>query len=180
MVFVAAVLLAVCGVPLFSVLAAHPADSVVGALVLGLGFGTVGTLVGSTFYLYVVELFPTEVRGVAVGLSLNLGFCIFGGLAPTVAQASLAVSPLGPGFMLSFGGLVTALTVLCAQYLQRQGRVRLTHIRHRPYFSSRLLCARDHTVKDPTIEKAGASEDVNHAPTAEEGAPAERCDGLGR
>mmetsp|Transcript_58008 Transcript_58008/g.169582 ORF Transcript_58008/g.169582 Transcript_58008/m.169582 type:complete len:494 (+) Transcript_58008:52-1533(+) len=137
---VGACLQAGCGLPLFKILAAYPTDPLVAVLVVGVGFALLGAIGGTVFFYYVVELFPTPVRGAAVGLSYNIGFSLFGGLAPIAAEALLKVSPLGPGWLLSFGGLVTAGTVLSSLCMQRQGVVKLAHVRQAPYFSSFGLC----------------------------------------
>jgi len=139
-VFTAAAALAVCGLPFFMVLDAYPTNVPIVVAVVGVGYAILGALGGSTFFFYVVELFPTSVRGAAVGISYNIGFSVFGGLAPMLCEASLNGSALGPGLVLSFGGLLTAVTVLTAQICHSQGLVKLTHVREQPYFSSSALC----------------------------------------
>lgn len=51
----------------------------------------------------VVELFPTDVRNAGVGLSYNIGMCIFGGFAPLAFQAAQEVTWL-PGLLLAASG----------------------------------------------------------------------------
>merc|ERR1712190_264761 len=87
----------------------------------------------------VVELFPVRVRAQAMGISYNCGMTLFGGLLPAVSQASLEVSPLGPGMILSVCGFLTAASIVVS--LIYRGGSGLTHIRHTPYFGSGLLCS---------------------------------------
>ncbi|CAE7267317.1 proP [Symbiodinium pilosum] len=89
-----------------------------------------------TIYLNCAELFPTAVRNLGVGVSYNIGFGLFGGFAPLVAEASLEWTPCGPGIMLSLAGLVTCMTILASVRCQRAGMLQLAHIRPRPYMGT--------------------------------------------
>ena len=89
-----------------------------------------------TITLYCAELFPTVVRNLGVGVSYNIGFGLFGGFAPLVAEASLEWTPYGPGIMLSLAGLISFLTILASVRCQRDGKVQLAHIRPRPYMGT--------------------------------------------
>eukprot|EP00415_Alexandrium_ostenfeldii_P001023 UN1023 len=119
----------------------YATDFVAAVLIVGVGFGILGAFVGTVIFLFVSELFPTSVRGVAMGISYNVGFSLFGGLGPVLAEASLGISADGPGFLLSLGGLISASTVAVALFLKRRGVVQLAHVRPLPYFS--FLDARD-------------------------------------
>ena len=55
----------------------------------GIGYGLIGAMVGTVVFMYCAELFPTSVRNLGVGISYNVGFGLFGGFAPLVAEASL-------------------------------------------------------------------------------------------
>jgi len=133
-VFVGSCSLAVAGLPLFHLLSMHATNLAVVLPVIGVCFAVLGALAGTVTFYFVTELFPTTVRGVAVGVSWNIGLSMFGGLAPVIAQASLEVSPAGPGFLISFGGIVTATTVAVGLWLKRRGIVQLAHVRPVPYF----------------------------------------------
>lgn len=135
--FLGACLLAIGGLPLFAWLASSPTDLAVVVTVLGVCYAIIGAIGGSCYFYFMTELFPTPVRSVAVGISYNVGLSLFGGLSPVVAEASLAISPNGPGFLLSAGGCVSAVTVAVGICMQRRGLLRLAHVRPRPYFSSR-------------------------------------------
>mmetsp|Transcript_37849 Transcript_37849/g.102447 ORF Transcript_37849/g.102447 Transcript_37849/m.102447 type:complete len:358 (-) Transcript_37849:252-1325(-) len=139
--FVSSCLLALGGLPLFALLVMYATDFVAAVLIVGVGFGILGAFVGTVIFLFVSELFPTSVRGVAMGISYNVGFSLFGGLGPVLAEASLGISADGPGFLLSLGGLISASTVAVALFLKRRGVVQLAHVRPLPYFS--FLDARD-------------------------------------
>lgn len=126
-------LLAVSAVPLFQLIAAYPTDVRVVMLSVGVCFSLASVLCSSTFFLFVTELFPVAVRGAGAGISFNLGFAIFGGLAPVIAQVSLQVTPLGPGLILLAGGAITVLAIAAGFCMQRRGLMRMAHVRPKPY-----------------------------------------------
>jgi len=97
-----------------------------------LGYGILHAFLMMHF-LQVVELFPVEVRNAGVGLSYNVGVCLFGGFAPVLFEAVSFTSWL-PGLLLALGGLVTVITTLISLQLQSLGKLQLTHLRHEPYF----------------------------------------------
>jgi MHS family proline/betaine transporter-like MFS transporter len=131
---VGAAILALCGLPLFTVLHLQPTNMTAVLLSYGLGYGFVGAMSYTTTFLFVVELFPTHVRNVGVGMAYNIGFAIFGGFGPAMAEASLMTSPLGPGILMSASGLVTVGTIIVGLFLQRRGKVQMAHVRVEPYF----------------------------------------------
>merc|ERR1712048_262513 len=133
---VGAGILALCGFPLFTVLHLHPTNLTAVLLAYGLGYGFVGAMSYTTTFLFVAELFPTEVRNVGVGMAYNIGFAIFGGFGPAMAEASLACSPLGPGILMSASGIVTVATIFLGLLLQRKGKVQMAHVRMEPYFGT--------------------------------------------
>ncbi|CAE7735758.1 proP [Symbiodinium sp. CCMP2592] len=55
--------------PLFAWLQADPTNPAVAYAAYAVGFGTIGALGGSTFNMYVTELFPTRTRNLGVGVS---------------------------------------------------------------------------------------------------------------
>merc|ERR1719422_215771 len=132
-----AALLAVTALPLFFLIDAYATNEVVIVACIGVGFSLVGVICGTVFFLFVAELFPVAVRGAGAGISYNVGFAIFGGLAPILAQASLKLSPLGPGFLLMTAGAITAVTVTVGLTWERQGKMRMAHVRPKPYLGRR-------------------------------------------
>lgn len=165
--------LAVFAIPLFSALAADPTNvpRVVG--IVGVGFGLIGSLSLTTFFYFVVELFPTAVRSSAVGLSYNLGFSLFGGLAPFAMRASLGFSPHGPGIMLAASGLLTSVTIVCALILRRRGRVTLTYVRKKPYFASPQICG---VISDARVKEANSSGSTSEGSSSAQESGAESSD----
>jgi MFS family permease len=128
------------GFPLFVNLALNPGSFTAAILSVGVGYGALGALTGSVFFAIVVELFPTSVRNIGVGVSYNIGFSIFGGLAPVAASASLGLSPYGPGILLSLAGFITAATILGGLVLQSWGVLCMAHLRPELYVASRSAC----------------------------------------
>eukprot|EP00435_Cladocopium_sp_Y103_P031136 s1928_g7.t2 len=141
--------IAVVGMPLmmmieWSVMVDSPWSAVA---LYSLGYSLFGAFLMMHF-LQVVELFPVEVRNAGVGLSYNIGVCIFGGFAPMVFEAVSFTSWL-PGLLLALSGLVTALTTLVSLRFQSLGKIQLTHLRHEPYFR---CCGREN-FPFPTLTK---------------------------
>ena len=106
----------------------------------GVGYGIILAFTGMVYFLYVVELFPVEIRNVGVGMSYNIGFCIFGGFAPLICEASHDVASWAPGCVLLLAGVITASTVLWSLRLQSRGVLCLAHIRVDPYFETSCKC----------------------------------------
>jgi len=125
---------ALCGLPVYTLLAGH-ADNVplVAAAVIG-GFGAVQALAGTTIYLWAVELFETPVRGAGMGSTFNFAVGYFGGFGPLLADWLADHGyPQAPGVIISVAGLVSLATLLASRTLERRGSVVLTHIRPNPY-----------------------------------------------
>ena len=123
----------------------------------GVGYGIILAFTGMVYFLYVVELFPVEIRNVGVGMSYNIGFCIFGGFAPLICEASHDVAPWAPGCFFSVAGVITASTVLLSLRLQSRGVLCLAPIRADPYFeasSCKSKVTRD-SAKDQSVKKGG-------------------------
>lgn len=125
--FAGAVLVTVSGLPIFAVLQAYPTHEGLVILVDGVCFALVGASIGTVCFHFVPESFPAHIRGVGVGLSFNIGFACFGGLAPVVMQEPLNLSPLGPGIILSACGLITASTLQWGLCMRRKGLLKLAY-----------------------------------------------------
>lgn len=133
--FVSGLIQAVAALPLYAALVAFPTDPAVVMLYYGLGLALVGSMAGTVFFCFAVELFPTAVRGVGVGIAYNLGFALFGGLAPVLAELLSDSSPLAPAALLVVGGLITSGSVILGLELQRRGLLCVAHVRPVPYFA---------------------------------------------
>jgi len=129
-----ALAMAALGLPIFIGINAYPTSMLAAVMGVGLGYGVIGAINAATLYLFIVELFPTKVRNLGIGVSLNVSFTIFGGCGPLIAQASLKMTPAGPGIMMSVIGIITAVVLAWGFHLGRKKRVRLAHIRPTPYF----------------------------------------------
>ena len=121
------------GLPLFILLATYPESMVNLFLTYSIGYGLIGAMVGTVVFMYCAELFPTSVRNLGVGVSYNVGFGLFGGFAPLVAEASLQWSVYGPGLLLSGAGLITFLTVVASVMGLRAGKLKLAYLRPELY-----------------------------------------------
>lgn len=129
------------GVPNFIAMErlAESPDAVV--LFYGVGFGLLVALT-MTHFLYVAELYPTQVRNLGIGLSYNIGLCIFGGLSPVrpgrklepkwalrICERLYDQGAWAPGLFHAASGIISILTILLSLWLQRRGILRLAHIR---------------------------------------------------
>lgn len=135
--------MAIIGMPLLMSIEESVENPKLVILFYGVGFGFLQAFL-MVVALQVVELFPVEVRNAGMGLSYNVGMCIFGGFAPMAFEAAAVTAPWMPPFLLSIGGLITALTTLISLCLRSQGKIQLTHVRHEPYFH---YCGRERFVK---------------------------------
>lgn len=124
--------------PLFYWWAHVPPNGAVAAVFQGqVLLGLIQALTTAT-YLWVVELFPVNVRGTGVAISYNIGVGICGGLGPLISDAgNLVLAPRGPvsapaAFTMAMG-CVSLAAVAASHVLQRKGYMRLTHLRDVPY-----------------------------------------------
>ena len=130
---------------LWGVSVAHPAPRspsvfAVVVFVFGLGYGILLAFNSMVQPLHIVELFPVAVRNVGVGMSYNVGYCLFGGFAPAMFEVSYKLNPVLPGVLLSLAGCIPALAILASLWLQSRGVLRLAHIRPAPYFGRHKPC----------------------------------------
>jgi len=131
---------AICGtlfsLPLYAAVSANPSSAVTGFLCISLGYGIVAGMHISVVCIFCAELFPTHTRALGFALSYNLALALFGGLGNFSAEASLRVSPLGPGILLSAASLLKLVSVVAGLLLRSRGVIRLTHLRDEPYLTS--------------------------------------------
>jgi MFS transporter, MHS family, proline/betaine transporter len=110
-------------IPFFTAAANHS----VGLFILFAGAGLAASLVNGPMCGVAADLFPTRIRFSGVAISFNLAFSIFSGIAPLAATllVKLADSPAGPGYYMSFCGLLTFVGSL---FLHRyDGRILRDH-----------------------------------------------------
>lgn len=133
---VTSAMMALLGMPLLLAMDAAVEQPEVEIGLFTIAFGILGAL-EMCHFLQVVELFPVDVRNAGVGLSYNLGVCLFGGFAPMAFEAAAATPGCGtwlPAALFAAGGLITATATLASLCLQSKGKIQLTHVRHEPYF----------------------------------------------
>lgn len=102
--------LAVTAVPAYLLATTGSFAGAVGAqLMLAVGIA----LFGGGGYVVLYELFPTHVRSTGIGLSYNLGYAIFGGTMPFIAELLVQVtgSPLAPAGYLAAVAMAGVLVV---------------------------------------------------------------------
>lgn len=127
------ILVAILGFPVFLWLRDGAQDTVMIYLCIGGVMGFMQTFLGSTIYLYVSEMFPTEVRFAATGLSYNLAVGLFGGCAPLYCEFASNYVDLFPGYYLAFCGGLSSATMIYCRWLSSQGLLQASHIRGNPY-----------------------------------------------
>jgi len=132
--FLGAALLALTSFPVCTLSITMPTNLTVQILCIVVIFGVVYGLSGGTIHLFSAELFPTSTRALGLGLSYNIAVAFLSGFGPSICEALIKLSDLGPPIFMSLMGCVSALGVLIALLLQRQGMIQLTHKRHTPYF----------------------------------------------
>eukprot|EP00438_Fugacium_kawagutii_P012087 Skav202406 [mRNA] locus=scaffold815:503422:504891:+ [translate_table: standard] len=159
--FLGAMILAVAGIPLFLGMQSHVHSDEAVIVCYGFGYGIILAFTGMVYFLYVVDLFPVEIRNVGVGMSYNIGFCIFGGFAPLICEALHKWAFWAPGCFLACGGIIVASTVLFSLGLQSRGILCLAHIRADPYFEAGPWKSKQG--KPPKLDLAG-KEDAKEAP----------------
>ncbi|MCY0904826.1 MFS transporter [Arthrobacter sp. H14-L1] len=110
----ASILFVVLTVPLFMLL---DTGSFAVILVVQIVLGAMLTLNDGTLPSFLAELFPTRVRYSGFAVSFNLSNAIFGGTAPFVATALIAMSgsKLAPGWYLMAAAVVSLIAVACAK-----------------------------------------------------------------
>jgi len=130
---VGGLLLACVALPAFAIVDAYPTDEVAVTMAVSVVLASVGTLCGSVLPLFIVELFPVEVRCVGAGFAYNVGIGLCGGLAPTISQASISIFHLAPGVLWMLGGLMTYGSVLVGLRWEQRGKLCMAHVRPQPY-----------------------------------------------
>lgn len=76
--------------------------------------GTLSAFIIGPIASTLAELFPSEIRYSGVALAYNLGFAVFGGLAPFITSILLKVThnPQAPAFYLIFSALASSIAIL--------------------------------------------------------------------
>jgi len=92
----------------------------------------------TSVYLWVVELFPVEVRVTGVSVAYNIGVGICGGMGPLISDAgNKVISPKGlysaPAIYTTIFGLVSLSACVGSRFLAKRGVMQVTHIRKSPY-----------------------------------------------
>jgi MFS family permease len=132
--FLGAALLALTSFPICALSISMPTNVTVQISGIVIVFGSVYGVAGGTIHLFSAELFPTSVRALGLGLSYNVAVAFLSGFGPSICEALIELSDFGPPIFMSLMGLISAVAVLLALLLQRQGLIQLTHKRHTPYF----------------------------------------------
>jgi len=99
--------------------------------------GFLGALT-TCIYVWMVELFPVQVRATGVAVAYNIGVGICGGFGPllcallkeTLPPQSVVSAPAAVCLTL---GVIAMVGVVLAPLLARKGKLQLTHIRESPY-----------------------------------------------
>jgi len=134
MLMMCGVVMMMTGLPGIALMLAFPGNFPIAMFVIGICYGSVRGLYANTF-VFCAELFPTSIRSRGLGYGLNIGVTLFGGFGGLLAQASLHISPLGPGYLMLIAGAITVLAVLWSIRLLRLGYP-VTHRRAEPYFGA--------------------------------------------
>merc|ERR1712151_1115788 len=92
----------------------------------------------TSIFLWIVELFPVQVRATGVSAANNIGVGIIGGMGPLISDAgNRAMDPKGlvsaPAAYTTFLGVVSLAACLGSRFLAKKGMMRVTHIREDPY-----------------------------------------------
>lgn len=119
------ILMAICAVPIFYWLAfPSPIIQIIAMIVLAV----LAAVIIGVFATFLIELFPTAVRYSGYGISYNIGFAIFGGLAPsaTTRLIHLTHSLLVPGFILIITSLLALIGIIWARNKQLDGQTALS------------------------------------------------------
>mmetsp|Transcript_1035 Transcript_1035/g.2649 ORF Transcript_1035/g.2649 Transcript_1035/m.2649 type:complete len:497 (-) Transcript_1035:443-1933(-) len=115
-----------------------PASQAAASMLIGQFIIGLVSAVQISLYLWVVELFPVQVRVVGASVAYNIGLGIFGGMGPLICDAG--------GHLIAWDGLLSApaaynlvigclavLACLGSRLLAKRGVMRVTHIREKPY-----------------------------------------------
>mgnify|MGYP002804105254 CR=1 FL=1 len=156
--FLGGAMLAITGIPNFVAMESNAQSDTAVVVFYGLGYGILLAFAGLLHFLYVVELFPVEIRNMGVGMSFNIGFCIFGGFAPMISEALHDLAFWAPGVFQSLAGIVTATTVVLSFRFQSRGVLCLAHVRDEPYFDSKAPCWATVKARDTKEEELPAKE----------------------
>lgn len=103
--------------PFYGLLISREADPV---LLFALA-AAAAALANGTFACLVAQMFPTRVRFSGLALAINIGFMVFGGVAPLSAASAIAVTGhmVAPAMILTACGLLTLIAAVAAYWRSR-------------------------------------------------------------
>lgn len=109
------------------------ATAFIGQILLGLCLALT-----TSVFVWLVELFPVQVRVTGVSVAYNIGVGVIGGMGPLVCDAGNRI--IDPKSLLSSPaiytlvfGIVSTLAVLGSRVLAKHKLIKITHIRANPY-----------------------------------------------
>merc|ERR1712045_1034960 len=113
---------------------AHVADGqAIAALYTGQALLGLCLALQTSIYLWVVELFPVQVRVTGVSVVYNIGVGIIGGLGPLISDAGSRVISSesiisAPAAYTALFGLISLIACLSSRALAKRGVMRVTYI----------------------------------------------------
>lgn len=159
---VGATFFALTAVPVYAWIYGDP-STLSGYLGVGLFFGLAQGFSGAVIYLFVAELFPTELRSRGIAASYNIAVSFVGGFGSLICQALYASFPcVAPGAYFSATGLISVITLLCSLVLQKRGLVKLTHRRSAPYCGCAKAKLADAHATNKLVLRATNKKEMKH------------------
>lgn len=97
---------------------------VISVIIAGLAWGNIPAML--------VDLFRQDVRYTGIGFAYNVGFGVFGGLAPMLILSSIKISGnhMAPAYVLSIGAIITLVVMLLNHWIvkYRHSHKSISHI----------------------------------------------------
>ena len=119
LLIVGSALLIICGYPLFQCIVLWKGQAI---WPFTLGFAAIGGAILGSYGGMLIELFPTHIRYSGMSMAYNVGFALFGGLAPLV-NSYLHIrmgASFSPYYLLAIAGWLTLITSFLAPDRYRQ------------------------------------------------------------
>mmetsp|Transcript_38368 Transcript_38368/g.68546 ORF Transcript_38368/g.68546 Transcript_38368/m.68546 type:complete len:485 (-) Transcript_38368:245-1699(-) len=123
----------VLAVPQYTLVTMFPKSSA--SVIVSMAMGAIMQGTSLSVFLWVGNLFPTEVRGLATGCYYNIG-AIVGGFAPMITAALVGAGiPLAPGYYTLASCLLSAVTMGASVRMTQNGGqpLKVAHIMDHPY-----------------------------------------------